>query len=90
VIDIGDHHHSPLRARARETADRVRRIFTPRRVGARTARVVAVHHPRAARMHSSWKLGSRLGWYQAKLGKERHLVEIQVLGLDLAILNLED
>ena len=38
----------------------------------------------------SWELGSRLGRYQAKLPQERHLVEIKVLGLDLAILNLED
>jgi hypothetical protein len=31
-----------------------------------------------------------LGRHQAKLRKESHLVEIKVLGLDLAILNLED
>jgi hypothetical protein len=38
----------------------------------------------------SWKLGSRVGRHQAKLRKERHLVEIKVLRLDFAILNLED
>jgi hypothetical protein len=37
-----------------------------------------------------WKLGSRLRRRQAKLRKESHLVEIKVLRLDLAILNLED
>jgi hypothetical protein len=31
-----------------------------------------------------------LSWHQAQLRKEGHLVEIKVLGLDLAILNLED
>ena len=31
-----------------------------------------------------------MGRHQAKLRKESHLVEIKVLGLDLAILNLED
>jgi hypothetical protein len=35
-------------------------------------------------------LGGRLARHQAKLRKESHLVEIKVLGLDLAILNLED
>jgi len=35
-------------------------------------------------------LGSRLARHLAKLRKESHLVEIKVLGLDLAILNVED
>ena len=56
-------------------------------------RALARRRPRSLRTWlglPSWNLGSRLGRHHAKLRKERHLVEIQVLRLDLAILNLED
>jgi hypothetical protein len=77
--DFGSRKTFPVGARTVSSADRgVGRLLTK----------FWGRGPRGGLTRS--KLGSRLGRHQAELRKESHLVEIKVLGLDLAILNLED